>query len=139
MPEVTGIEHVELSVSDLERSTAWYRALFDAPEVLRAAQEEYGIVATAIREPRSGMVLAFTEHRGQEGGPFTPRRVGLDHLCFGVASEADLEAWRIRLDDLGIEHSPVRDYGYGLAITFSDPDGIALEFQFSKRRSRQQG
>ena len=71
MPDITGVEHVELSVSDLERSTAWYRALFDAPEVFRAAQEEYGIVATAIREPGSGTVLAFTQHRAQEGGPFT--------------------------------------------------------------------
>jgi glyoxylase I family protein len=52
-----------------------------------------------------------------------------------VAGEAELEAWRLRLDELGIEHSPVRDYGYGLAITFSDPDGIALEFQYSIRRA----
>ncbi len=134
MPQITGIAHVELSVSDLERSTAWYGALLDAPEVFRAAQDEYGIVATAIREPKSGMVLAFTQHAQQEGGPFTPRRAGLDHLCFAVASEADLEVWRLHLDALGIEHSPLRDYGYGLAITFSDPDGIALELMYPKRR-----
>jgi glyoxylase I family protein len=136
VPEITGVEHVELSVSDLERRTAWYSALFAAPEVFRAAQPEHGIVATAIREPKSGTVLAFTQHEAQEGGSFTPRRVGLDHLCFGVGSEEELEAWRQRLDELGIEHSPLRDYGYGLAITFSDPDGIALEFQWSRRRSR---
>lgn len=136
MPQITGIAHVELSVSDLDASAAWYRALLDAPEVFRAADDQEQIVACALREPVSGMVIAFTQHRRQQGGAFTPRRVGLDHLSFGVASEADLEAWRLRLDELGIEHSPVRDYGFGLAITCSDPDGIALEFLFPKRRSQ---
>ncbi len=136
MPEIAGIAHVELSVSNLDASSAWYQALLDAPEVFRAANDDEGIVACALREPKSGMVIAFTEHRAQTGGAFSPRRVGLDHLCFAVASEAGLEAWRLHLDALGIDHSPLRDYGYGLAITFSDPDGIALELQFSKRPSR---
>jgi glyoxylase I family protein len=138
MPEITGIAHVELSVSNLEVSTAWYSAVFDAPEVFRAAQEAFGIVATAIRDPKSGTVLAFTEHSEQEGGRFTPRRVGLDHVCFMVAGEAELDAWARHLDSLGIEHSPVQDYGYGLAITCADPDGIALEFMYPVQRTRSQ-
>jgi catechol 2,3-dioxygenase-like lactoylglutathione lyase family enzyme len=137
MPEITGIAHVELSVSDLDASVAWYSRLLDAPEVFRAADENERIVAAAIREPKSGIVLAFTQHRDQEGGPFTARRVGLDHLSFAVAGEAELEAWRDHLDALGIAHSPLRDYGYGLAITLSDPDGIALEFMFPVRRGQQ--
>ena len=138
MPEITGIAHVELSVSNLDVSVAWYSRLLDAPEVFRAADEKERIVAAAIREPRSGMVLAFTEHVEQEGGPFTPRRVGLDHLCFGVAGKAELDAWRLRLDELGVEHSPVQDYGFGLAVTCRDPDGIALEFLLPLRRGRPQ-
>jgi glyoxylase I family protein len=134
MPQITGVAHVELSVSNLDASSRWYSTLLGAPEVFRAANDEERIVACALREPGSGMVIAFTQHRDQEGGRFTPRRVGLDHLCFGVASEADLDAWRLRLDDLGIAHSPTRDYGYALAITFNDPDGIALEFLYPTRR-----
>jgi glyoxylase I family protein len=133
MPAINGVAHVELSVSNLDASATWYSTLLGAPEVFRAANEDEHIVACALREPNSGMVIAFTEHREQEGGPFTPRRVGLDHLCFAVHSEAELEAWRLRLDELGIEHSPTRDYGYGLAITFSDPDDIALEFLYPTR------
>jgi catechol 2,3-dioxygenase-like lactoylglutathione lyase family enzyme len=134
MPSVTGIAHVELSVSDLDRSVAWYAALLDASEVFRAADPAEAIVAAALREPSSGMIIAFTEHERQEGGRFTPRRTGLDHLCFAVPTEDELAAWEVKLDALGIAHSPVRDYGYGYAITFADPDGIALELMVSRPR-----
>jgi glyoxylase I family protein len=135
MPEIGGIAHVELSVSNLDTSVEWYSRLLGAREVFRAADESEGIVAAALLEPGSRLVIAFTEHREQTGGRFTPRRVGLDHLCFALPSEAAVEEWRQHLDALGVEHSPVRDYGYGLAITFSDPDGIALEVMWSKPRA----
>jgi catechol-2,3-dioxygenase len=134
MPQITGIAHVELSVSDLDASVGWYSRLLGAREVFRAADEHEGIVAAALLEPASRVVVAFTEHRQQEAGRFTPRHVGLDHLCFAVPSEAALEEWREHLESLDIDHSPTRDYGYGLAITFSDPDGIALEVMWSKPR-----
>ena len=128
MPRIKGIAHVELSVSDLDASAAWYARLLDARETFRAANDTYDIVACALREPHSGMVIAFTQHGRMQDGAFTPRRVGLDHLAFGVADETELLAWRDRLDELGIVHGEIDDYGYGLAITLHDPDGIALEF-----------
>jgi catechol-2,3-dioxygenase len=134
MPEITGIAHVELSVSDLDTSVAWYSRLLDAPETFRAADDRQRLVAAAIREPKSGLVLAFTQHLEPVEGAFTPRRHGLDHVSFAVASEAELDAWSRHLDELAVPHSPVRDYGYAFAITFSDPDGIALEFFVTKRR-----
>jgi glyoxylase I family protein len=30
-------------------------------------------------------------------------------------------------DELGIAHGHIRDAGYGSALSFRDPDGIALE------------
>jgi glyoxylase I family protein len=134
MPEIAGVAHVELSVSDLDASVEWYSRLLGAREVFRAADDSEGIVAAAVLEPGSRTVIAFTQHRQPEGGSFTPRRTGLDHLCFALPSASAVEDWRQHLDALGIEHSPVRDYGYGLAITFSDPDGIALEVMWSKPR-----
>ena len=134
MPSITGIAHVELTVSNLNTSVAWYVRLLDATEVFRSVDARERIVAAALREPRSGLVIALTQHDDPLGGRFNPRRVGLDHLAFGVPSEGDLEDWAIRFDALGLNHSPIRDYGYGLAVTLPDPDGIALEFFYARVR-----
>lgn len=79
------------------------------------------------------MVIAFTQHDAVNAERFTPRRVGLDHLSFAVEGEAEFEGWTGHLDSIGIEHSPIRNYGYARAITFQDPDGIALELFYSTR------
>lgn len=134
-PTVTGIAHVELSVSDLDASSRWYCELLGARETFRAADELEDLEACAIvvpAEPR--IVLAFTRHNRGDHGRSTPKRTGLDHLSFAVADYGALEAWGRRLAELGIEHSPIRDYGYARAITFSDPDGIPLEFFWQKPR-----
>ena len=133
MPEITGIAHVELSVRDLEVSVPWYLKLLDARDVWRGSNEAYGITACAIFEPNSKMVFAFTQHREQEPDVFSPRRPGLDHVSFGVADRAALEAWVVHLDALGIEHSPIQDDHQPPSVTFKDPDGIALELSYPKR------
>jgi glyoxylase I family protein len=79
-------------------------------------------------------VLALTQHDAVEGGGFTARRVGLDHLSFAVPDRAALEAWRARLDELGIEHDAIDDQGFAVALNLRDPDGIALEFYVLLRR-----
>jgi catechol 2,3-dioxygenase-like lactoylglutathione lyase family enzyme len=135
MPAITGVAHVELSVRDLEASSRWYCRLLDAREVFREPNEAEALVACAILEPRSGMILALTQHLRPTEGPFDVRRVGLDHLAFGVADERALEAWRGALDDLGIPHSGIQDIRYAKSITFRDPDGIPLEVFLPARRA----
>jgi len=60
--------------------------------------------------------------------PFTERRVGLDHVAFGVTDRFELERWGKRLDQLGIDHGKITDAGYGSGLSFRDPDGLPLEF-----------
>jgi catechol 2,3-dioxygenase-like lactoylglutathione lyase family enzyme len=134
MAAITGFAHVELSVSDIDVSSRWYCELLGAREVFRAGDEAEDLVACAIVEPASGIVLAFTKHNRGDHGRATAKRLGLDHVSFAVADLAALEEWAAKLDALRVEHSPVRDYGYANAITFSDPDGIPLEFFWQKRR-----
>ncbi len=128
MPEITGIAHVELSVGDLDTSSTWYQRLFDAKEVFRVAQDKDHLEACAIliRNPRT--VIAFTKHVAVQAGNFTPLRIGLDHLSFSVANRAALNDWATHLNALGIANNGIADYGYARALTFNDPDGIALEF-----------
>jgi glyoxylase I family protein len=71
--------------------------------------------------------LCFWTHPGG-GDPFDFTKTGLDHVSFTVDSLEELSAWEKKLDDLGIPYSPPADAaGFGLALNFKDPDGIALE------------
>ena len=134
-PAITGIAHVELCVTDLDTSVDWYCKLLGAQDVFRGADETEHITACAIFEPRTHMVLAFTQHLPGDGGTFSPRRPGLDHLAFAVADVATLEAWATHLDTLGIPHSRIHeDANRATVITLQDPDQIALELYVRRPR-----
>ena len=68
-PIITGIAHVELSVSDVDASVAWYCRVLGPKDVWRGQNDEGEYRACAIREPVTGTVLAFTQHDRIEGGP----------------------------------------------------------------------
>ncbi|MFN8616292.1 MAG: VOC family protein [Dehalococcoidia bacterium] len=108
MPDITGIAHVELSVRDLERSVDWYCALLGARDVWRGSNDEYGIDACAIFEPKSRMVFALTCHRKQIEDDFAPQRPGLDHVSFGVTDRAALEEWVNHLNSTDSASSTAR-------------------------------
>ena len=63
---------------------------------------------------------------------FDENRVGLDHLAFAVRDRADLDSAARHLDDLGIDHEPVKDVGVMYILEFRDPDNIALELTAPK-------
>ncbi|MGH2609730.1 MAG: VOC family protein [Tepidiformaceae bacterium] len=127
MPSITGVAHVELSVRDLDVSSDWYCRLLGAREVFREPNEAENLVACAIFEPNSKLVLAFTQHLKPTDGAFDVRRVGLDHVSFAVADRAALEEWAAWLGEVGVTNSGIQDIGYAQSITFADPDGIPLE------------
>jgi glyoxylase I family protein len=126
MPGSLTIAHASLTVSDLDRSIAWYERLFDTK-----------LAPDASPGPFRRMVLILGGHTviglGQfpdpaDNLPFNERRVGLDHLAFACASRSELETWKARLDELGIVNGGIVDVSYGSVLSFRDPDNIALEF-----------
>jgi catechol-2,3-dioxygenase len=125
MPEFPSIAHVALTVSDLGRSRAWYRGLFGSDPVL---DEDTGPFHHVVWLIGGNLVAinAFPDPTSNE--PFNERRPGLDHLAFACASRAELEVWVARLNELGVEHGGIVDAPYGSALSFRDPDNIALEF-----------
>jgi catechol-2,3-dioxygenase len=123
---VTALNHVALTVRDLEVSGPWYRGLLEADPILDEHTE------TGFRHLvwllDSGAVFGIHQHDRQAPDErFSEHRVGLDHVGFGCASRAELQTWVTRLDELGIEHGGIVDAPYGSALSFRDPDGIALE------------
>ncbi len=131
-PSITGISHVDLSVTDLEASDAWYRELLGAVPLFGGRSDEHGLDVRYIIEPRSGVVIGLEQHDANPGTPFDERRVGLDHLAFNVASRQELDDWLARLDELGIAHSGITEEEPWDVLVFRDPDNIQLELFFLK-------
>ena len=89
-----------------------------------------GRVRRAPHRPRSGIAIGLHHHEANPGQPFRESQTGLDHISFGVADRASLDAWTSWLDELGIEHSGVIDTDKPVpysVVVFRDPDNIQLE------------
>ena len=124
MTEFPTINHVALTVSDLERSVPWYQQLFDAEPVLDEDTGPFRHVVWSVGPTLVGL------HQFPDGDPgtFEERRVGLDHLAFACADRSELERWEARLDAMHVAHGGIVDAHYGSGLSFRDPDNIALEF-----------
>ena len=123
MPSFPAVTHFAVTVRDLDRSVAWYETLFETAPFFVGDETDYRFAVWA--EP----MFALHEHRHQpDEAAFDEFRIGLDHIAFGCASRAELEAWPARLDVLGITHGAIVDAFYGSGLAFRDPDNIQLEF-----------
>jgi catechol 2,3-dioxygenase-like lactoylglutathione lyase family enzyme len=117
------ITHVAVTVSDLDVSVPWYDALFGARAVLDEDTGPFRHVVYSLGDTLFGL----HEFPDPAEGAFDERRVGMDHVAFGVTDRNELVEWVGRLEDLGVDHGGVIDAGYGSGLSFRDPDGIALE------------
>ncbi|HST66918.1 MAG TPA: VOC family protein [Mycobacteriales bacterium] len=127
MPEFPSVAHVAVTVTDLDRSTRWYSALFGADPVLDE-DEAGGTFHHNVWLLGGGQLFGLHKHTTDGSGDFDERNAGLDHVAFACADRSELEAWATRLDELGIKHGGVVDQHYGSGLSFRDPDNIALEF-----------
>ena len=134
MPRIspTGGNHINLSVSDLDRSVAWYCRVLGL--VVIAGEQDVPPATDrplryrSLASPQTmSYVIGLIEHAGGTAEPFDERRPGLDHFALHVPESADLADWAEHLSRLGVEHSGIKTVAYGAAITFRDPDNIQLE------------
>ena len=131
---VTDYAHVRLTVTDIDRSRAFYDAVFGFETAFEAPPED---ADQATKDQLSFLFGGVTYRFG--GGLLGLRpaasdpdrhdedRVGLDHLSFTVASRADLEEAVAVLDELQVAHGAIKDIGAGHLLEFRDRDNIALE------------
>jgi glyoxylase I family protein len=125
MPAFPALTHVAVTVTDLSVSAPWYTRLFGAEPVLDEDTGPFRHVVYLI----GGTLFGLHQfHRAIDRTPFQPFRPGLDHVAFGCPDRQDLEKWQRRLAELDIQHGEIVDAHYGSALSFKDPDNIALEF-----------
>jgi glyoxylase I family protein len=124
MADFPTMTHVAITVNDLQVSVPWYKTLLGSDPVLDEDTGPFHHTVFALGD----MLFGLHQHPAPgPGGPFDERNTGLDHIAFGVADRAELEAWGDRLDEMGVAHSDIVDAHYGSGLSFRDPDNIALE------------
>jgi glyoxylase I family protein len=125
--QVIGLDHIYLSVSDMERSQRFY------DQVLGLLGFRKGDKAIA-GEPHAhyfNRVLQLTLRPARSALSHDPYAPGLHHLCLQLPGRAEVDAAAAALRELGIAASDPRLYPeYNpdyYATFFEDPDGMRLE------------
>lgn len=128
------VSHIDLSVSDVEKSATWYCEVLGLRRVRRSDLDNR-IMIVLTHEP-TGLIIGLLQHKEPAADRFDERRPGLDHLGLGVAEREDLAEWQARFEVLGVDHSPIEDSasGSGTALVFRDPDNIQLELWWTRPR-----
>ena len=136
---VSGLHHVTIRVQDPDRARDFYEKTLGLPFMEIPVDQAF--VTGWKDNPPDGMLLAtqigstfLIIAPPLEGTPdddrFSERRIGVDHLAFGVDDPAVLDEVVSALDEAsvptaGIETDPVLGKPY---VAFRDPDNVQWEF-----------
>jgi catechol 2,3-dioxygenase-like lactoylglutathione lyase family enzyme len=153
MPETSRLHHTGYTVSDLDRSVAFYRDLLGC-EVIATQEKEGGYLAAIVgypdahvrmahlRVPGGEHVLELFEYLAPPGGKadVEPKNVGASHICFVVEDLASVYQELVERGVTSFVSPPVEvDTGInrgGFGVYLRDPDGITVEvFQPPRRDS----
>lgn len=125
--ETLGIDHITLTVNDLERSVPFYDKVLGALGFRRIPGDNF--VSWENEYMNIDMVAAAPEEKGVA---FNRYRVGLHHLAFKAKQKEDVDRLYQFLVNEGIAilDSPAAYPQYAsnyYAVFFADPDGMKLE------------
>jgi catechol 2,3-dioxygenase-like lactoylglutathione lyase family enzyme len=123
-PEINGFGHIDLTVTDGERSVRWWEQVLGFTLVGKSEKPSYK--RWNMYHP-SFLAVGLTQFANGVTDRFDERAVGLDHLALRVPNRAVLDACAKHLDQLGIAHSGVQEERGGPLIVLRDPDNIQLE------------
>lgn len=137
------IHHTGYTVSDLDRSVAFYRDLLGC-EVIAEQEKQGGYLAAIVgypeahvrmahlRLPGSEHVVELFQYLAPESGTadVEPKNVGASHLCF-ITADLARDYGRLAAAGVSFVSPPVEvDTGIntgGYALYLRDPDGIVVE------------
>ena len=127
----TGVHHVDLVVSSIERSLPFYRDLLGPLgwHGVTEVEGERGETIWYLAGP--GSSIGLREAQTPTGGEYDRYRVGLHHLALEAPSRAvvvERSEWLVA-QGVEIESGP-EEYFYSpgyYAVFFYDPDGLKLE------------
>ena len=126
----TGVHHVDLVVSSIERSLPFYTELLGPLGFHRVSEVEGERGETIWYLGGPGSAVGLREAQS-ESDKYDRYRVGLHHVAFEADSRAQVDerAEWVRAHGAEIESEP-QEYAYlpgYYAVFFYDPDGLKLE------------
>ena len=125
----SGVHHVDLVVSSIERSLPFYRDLLGPLGFTRIGEVEGERGETIWYLGGAGSAVGLRQ--AQSLGGIDRYRLGLHHLALNAPSRAAVDERHAWLVAAGAEiETPPREYTYSpgyYAVFFYDPDGIKLE------------
>lgn len=137
VPEIIGIDHIYIAVTDMERSMRFYDVVM---KVLGFKKNVFSLGP----DPH---IQYFNRHFGYVLRPARSKTAhdsyspGLHHFCFRVDTEADVHELARALREQGVSVSDPKRYPeYAddyVACFFDDPDGIRLEVTNYRRERRE--
>jgi glyoxalase family protein len=123
---ITGIHHITLLVSDVERSLAFYRNVLGMQLVEQTVNDDDRNARHFIFGDADGRALVTClEYPDLDEGKVG--RGSTHHFALAVESEAELNAWQQYLTEKGIPTTDVMDRTGTKSIYLRDPDGHILE------------
>lgn len=136
---VNGLHHVTIRVQDPDRARVFYEETLGLPFIeipvdqafvheWKGNPAEGTLLATQIGS--TFLILAPPLEGTPDDDRFSERRIGVDHLAFGVDDPAVLEEVAAALEGAsvptaGVEVDPVLGKPY---VAFRDPDNVQWEF-----------
>jgi glyoxylase I family protein len=132
---VEAIDHLDLVVTDLERSLAFYRGLLRTVGYVHESEiegERGERVIYLSRQGGGGSVSLRAAQSDAHETPYDRYAVGIHHICFATSRRAAVDEIAKWAREAGAEvESGPKEYDYTpgyYAAFIHDPDGIKLEF-----------
>ncbi len=122
-PQLAGVHHLKLPVTDLERSIGWYQRTLGYERGIEFV-EQGQLMGVGLVHPAGGPPLALRLDPGR-----AKAAAGFDYFSIGVPDKASIEALAARLDSLGERHAGVHFASIGWILPeLHDPDGHEVRF-----------
>lgn len=138
MPEVTGIDHIYISVSDLERSELFYDKVL--MNTLGFRKNKFPIGGDPHIQ-YFNRFFGFVIRPARVPAVHEPYSPGLHHFCLRVDSTEEVHVVARQLRAAGLEATEAQlypEYAPDYTATFfTDPDGIRLEVTNYRQERRQ--
>jgi glyoxalase family protein len=126
---ITGLHHITLICSDLERTTAFYRDVLGFGLLRETVNDDdpgarhfwFGTDA----DGRPGGLISFLEYPQMAAA--TQGTGAAHHIALAVGSAEEVAAWREYLQSRGVPTTETYDRGGLRSIYLRDPDGQIVE------------